>query len=206
MRGLYVITPALADDPEVLHQQVKLAISGGAALIQFRYKGVNSTRRHSLAVAVQAACKDDSIPLIINDHVDLARALDADGLHLGQTDGALALARARLGQDAIIGRTCHGSEALMDEAISAGANYCAFGRLFNSNTKPEAEKLSLLALEKLIKRCPLPVVAIGGITKENGAQILDAGASMLAVCGAVFEATDIAQATYELARLFEGNI
>jgi len=118
----------------------------------------------------------------------------------------LALARARLGQDAIIGRTCHGSEALMDEAISAGANYCAFGRLFNSNTKPEAEKLSLLALEKLIKRCPLPVVAIGGITKENGAQILDAGASMLAVCGAVFEATDIAQATYELARLFEGNI
>ena len=107
--------------------------------------------------------------------------------HLGQKDESLASAREALGPGAIIGRTCHDSTKLMERAVREGATYCAFGRLFKSETKPTASGLSLAKLSELVAACPVPVVAIGGINADNATQVLDTGVSMLAVSGAVFK-------------------
>ena len=130
------------------------------------------------------------------------QTVGAQGVHLGQTDGSLSEVRKDLGADAILGRTCHDSRELMEEAVADGATYCAFGRLFESNTKPAASGLSLRQLGVLVGECPIPVVAIGGITADNGRQVLDTGVSMLAVSGAVFRAKDIGEAARRLTELF----
>ena len=202
MRGLYVITDASIADPDLLYRQVSEAIDGGASLVQFRHKTDDQGLYLALAGAVVESSHQHGVPCLINDNAHIAKALGADGAHLGQTDGSLIEALKELGAEAILGRTCHDSRQLMEEAVADGATYCAFGRLFESNTKPSASGLSLNQLGTLVQLCPLPVVAIGGITADNGRQVLDTGVSMLAVSGAVFRTKDIGEAARRLTELF----
>ena len=202
MRGLYVITDASIANPDLLYRQVSEAIEGGASLVQFRHKTDDQGLYLALAEGVVESCHQYGAPCLINDNAHIVQALGADGAHLGQNDGSLREARTELGTEAIIGRTCHDSKQLMEEAVADGATYCAFGRLFESDTKPSASGLSLNQLRTLVQQCPLPVVAIGGITADNGRQVLDTGVSMLAVSGAVFRTQDIGEATRRLTELF----
>ena len=202
MRGLYVITDASIANPDLLYRQVSEAIDGGASLVQFRHKTDDQSLYLALAEAVVESCQQQGIPCLINDNAHIVKALGADGAHLGQTDGSLSEARKALGIEAILGRTCHDSRQLMEEAVADGATYCAFGRLFESDTKPSASGLSLNQLGILVDQCPLPAVAIGGITADNARHVLDTGVSMLAVSGAVFRTKDIGEATRRLAEFF----
>jgi thiamine-phosphate pyrophosphorylase len=202
MRGLYVITLSTITDPELMYRQVHEAIQGGAVLVQFRHKGADAARHKRLAESVLTACQQNRTPAIMNDSIQQAQALGFDGVHLGQTDGSIEAARQQLGPDAIIGRTCHDSYELMQEAVFAGASYCAFGRLFQSETKPDASGLSLDALAHLVSACKVPVVAIGGITLDNAPEVLAQGVDMLAVSGAVFQKDDVGQAASHFRSLF----
>ncbi len=202
MHGLYAITDASVMDPEVLYRQVRECIDGGASYIQFRHKNPDIELQHALADAVNEACRSQATPLLINDDPELALNIGSAGVHLGQSDGSLTDSRIILGKSAIIGRTCHDSPALMEKAVTDGASYCAFGRLFQSQTKPNAPVISLDVLSQLAKQCTIPIVAIGGITCDNGRAVLDTGVAMLAVCGAIFHKRDIGEASRCLAELF----
>ena len=202
MQGLYVITDASITRPEQLFRQIQETIEGGAAYIQMRHKSDDLGLLEALAEAAIDICCTKRTPCIINDHVLVARGLGAAGVHLGQNDESLACAREALGPGAIIGRTCHDSTKLMERAVQEGATYCAFGRLFKSETKPTASGLSLAKLSELVAVCPVPVVAIGGINADNATQVLDTGVSMLAVSGAVFKAKHIGEAARRLSELF----
>ncbi|RZO79003.1 MAG: thiamine phosphate synthase [Litorivicinaceae bacterium] len=202
MRGLYVVTDASITDPELLYRQVDEAVAGGSRLVQFRHKTTDAGLYLALAEAVLEACRRNFTPCLINDQVSIAKVLAADGAHLGQRDGSLLDARQTLGPHAVLGRTCHGSQEFMDQAVADGASYCAFGRLFDSDTKPQASGLSLHQLKVLVSQCAIPTVAIGGITLDNGRQILDTGVAMLAVSGAVFRSKEIGEAARRLSELF----
>ena len=202
MQGLYVITDASITQPEQLYRQIQETIEGGAACIQMRHKGNDLGLLEALANAAIDICRTKGTPCIINDHVLVARGLGAEGVHLGQNDESLTRAREALGIRAIIGRTCHDSTKLMERAVREGATYCAFGRLFRSETKPAASELSLAKLSELVAACPVPVVAIGGINADNANQVLDTGVSTIAVSGAIFKSKDIGEAARRLSELF----
>ena len=147
-------------------------------------------------------CHRFQASLIINDDIDLCQAVEADGVHLGQADTALAEARYRLGPTAVIGASCHDDPALVAAAEKQGASYIALGRFFPSLTKPEAPAASIGNLRLIRKQTRLPIVAIGGVTADNGSALIDAGADMLAVINYLFAAPDIQRRARELNRLF----
>lgn len=200
-RGLYAITDAsLAGD--ALAEQVEAAIAGGAQVIQYRDKGDDARRREAEARALLAVCKRHGVPLLINDDLTLAARIGAQGVHIGRDDGTLADARARLGTDAIIGVSCYNRLELAQEAAAEGADYVAFGRFFPSATKPGAVQASSEVLIAARRELSCPLVAIGGITAENGRPLIEAGADMLAVIRGVFAAPDITAAARRIAQLF----
>lgn len=203
MHGLYLITPADADDPDQLARDLDLALGGGASWIQFRFKGTDNGLRQALGAAVADTCTLHRVPLIVNDDPILAKDLGATGVHLGQQDGAIATSRGVLGNHVMVGRTCHGSLSLMRQAVAEGADYCAFGRMFDSTTKPDAPGVTLEALADLVRNTPIPTVAIGGITLQNAPSVLATGVNALAVSGAVFKAQDIFQTAVNFATLIK---
>ena len=142
------------------------------------------------------------VPVIINDHVELAFAVGADGVHLGQDDGSIGAARARLGPDAIIGVSCYASLTKARTAAAEGADYLAFGSFFPSQTKPHAVRAGLEVLQ-VARGLGKPLVAIGGILPENGGPLIAAGAQALAVVDGVFGQADIANAARAYQHLFE---
>ncbi|CAI8905434.1 thiamine phosphate synthase [Methylocaldum szegediense] len=186
--GLYAITREAYPDEQALFDAVAAAIRGGAAVIQYRAK----TPRDPLGetAGLLAICRAAGVPLIINDDVDLARRIGADGVHLGKEDMSLTEARATLWPDAIVGVSCYDSVDLAIQAETCGASYVAFGRFFPSKTKPDAPCARLETLAEAKSRLRIPIVAIGGITPENGGLLLKAGADLLAVIEAVFGAPD----------------
>lgn len=191
LTGLYVITdPQLTPSNSLLHQ-VHQAIKGGARIIQYRDKSSPAGLRLQLAQQLRALTLEYNRLLIINDDIELCLQCNADGVHLGQEDTPLEIARQQLGRGKIVGATCHGSIDLAHQAMDRGANYLAFGRFFPSQTKPDAQPAELAYLEEFIARCPLPTVAIGGITLNNAAPLLGAGFNMLAVIQDVFGQDDI---------------
>lgn len=199
LRGLYAITDsALLTDGRLL-PYCEAALRGGARILQYRDKSTDSARRYDEALALQALCQNYNALLIINDDLDLAVQLGA-GLHLGQDDGNLLNARQQLGPDAIIGATCHAQLELAEQALQHTADYVAFGRFYNSQTKPG----SVLATTELLdqaQQLQRPIVAIGGITLENANILIDHGAAMLAVIHGLF-AADSAAAVEQRARAF----
>jgi thiamine-phosphate pyrophosphorylase len=199
-RGLYAITDnALAG--ERLLAAVAAALASGAVAVQYRDKSGDLRRREAEAAALLGLCRRHGRPLLINDDVALAGRIGADGVHLGRSDTALADARRALGPDALIGATCHGSLAFAAEAAAAGASYLAFGAVFASTTKPGAAVIPLETLTAA-RRFNLPVVAIGGITRDNAPAVIAAGADCVAVIGDLWAATDIAAHTRDFTALF----
>lgn len=197
--GLYAITDGPRED---LLAAAREALEGGAAMLQYRDKTRDSARRLREARELAALCRAFAVPLIINDDFGLAHASGAAGVHLGENDGAIADARAALGADAIIGVSCYDSLRRAQDAAAAGADYLAFGAFFPSRTKPAARRATP-GLLRDARRLGLPLVAIGGITRENGGSLIAAGADYLAVVSGVFGASDIRAAARHYAELFD---
>jgi len=200
--GLYAITPDLADTGELL-RRVRAALSGGIRLLQYRNKAATAALRGTQARELQALCSGAGVPLIINDHLDLALECGAAGLHLGGDDGDIAAARARLGPHRLLGASCYDRIGLAEAAIAAGADHVAFGSFFPSGVKPGAARPPVDLITQARSRLRVPVVAIGGITPHNAPQLVAAGADAVAVISAVFGAADIAAAAREFQPLFD---
>lgn len=203
-RGLYAITDSQLIPPGELTRRVSLAIAGGAVMIQYRDKGPATSTGHHEVILLAALCRQQGVPLIINDDVELAAEVGAAGVHLGRDDASLQAARARLGTAAIIGISCYNDLQRAGEAARAGADYVAFGRFFPSCSKPEAVPADPGLLTRATTELAIPVAAIGGITPENGQALLAAGASLLAAIHGVFGQPDIEAAARDYAALFQG--
>ncbi len=198
---LYAITDSQLLPGERLFTAVAEALEGGCRWVQYRDKSNDKTRRLKDAERLLRLCDDQGADLIINDDLALAHHMGA-GLHLGQDDGSPMEARALLGPEAILGVTCHASLALARQALAEGASYLAFGRFFPSLTKPEAPPAPLNLLREARQEWPRTVlVAIGGITVENGPAVLSAGADMLAISHSLFSSGAVRQRAEAFAAL-----
>ncbi len=184
--GLYAITDTTLTPSHTLLEQVRLAICGGARIIQFRDKKSSRDKKTSIASALLTLCRQASVPLIINDDITLAKDISADGVHLGIDDQPITEARRLLGSRAIIGISCYNSYQRAVDAQKKGASYVAFGRFYPSATKPLAVQANLERLQTAKQTLRIPVVAIGGITPRNGPVLAKAGADFLAVVAGVF--------------------
>ena len=199
LRGLYAITDSQLLAGKFL-SYVEAALEGGVTLLQYRDEGNDESRLLREATALLKLCEQYKTRLIINDDAELASRLGV-GVHLGQTDGSLTLARTILGREAIVGATCHGSLELAEQAKADGASYVAFGRFFTSTTKPDAPAIALDILEQARARFHLPIAVIGGVTLENAPQLVAHGADLLAVVHGLFGA-DTTQEVTRRARAF----
>ncbi|MEY6432777.1 thiamine phosphate synthase [Thioalkalicoccus limnaeus] len=200
--GLYLVTPGTPMAPADLAAIVERAIRGGARLVQYRDKDADPATRIAKAEALLGLCRARGVPLIVNDDLGLAARIGADGVHLGRDDPDPRLARARLGPDALIGVSCYADLARALDAATAGADYLAFGSFFRSTTKPNALRADPALLRGARKTLGRPLVAIGGITPDNGGPLIAAGADMLAVVSGVFDAPDCEAAARAYTRLF----
>lgn len=201
IRGLYAVTPD-TDDTAQLTANVEAALLGGAALLQYRNKSADPDLRMRQTHALQALCRKYDVPLIINDHLELVTAVDAAGLHLGKDDTLLSDARASIGPVKLLGASCYNRLEDAVAAVRAGADYVAFGSFFPSAVKPGAVHASPAVLREAKKKLGVPVVAIGGITQDNAAQLIAAGADAVAVISAVFGAPDVRVAAQQFKELF----
>jgi thiamine-phosphate pyrophosphorylase len=192
LRGLYALTPEGAD----LDGELRAALEGGVACVQYRRK--QGTRDE--AAAVVRLCREFGVPVIVNDDIELALEVEADGVHLGRGDGDLAAARKRLGKR-LLGASCYDELARAHAAVAAGADYVAFGSVFASPTKPGAVRAPL-ALFRQASGLGVPLAAIGGITAENAPALVAAGASLLAVISDLFDAPDIRARARQYGELF----
>jgi len=209
IHGLYAIADTRYVLPGLLVEAVEQAIAGGAKWIQYRDKimnaGSQNERRWRQATALKQVCVQHGVRLLINDDVELALQIGADGVHLGRDDCPLGEARTYLGDGAIIGISCYNELARALSAQAQAADYVAFGCFFPSRTKPDAVRASPALLREAKRVLRLPIVAIGGITPENGASLIKAGADALAVIEGVFKQTDIRQAALRYAGLFANH-
>lgn len=188
---LYLITPPKIDNLGDFREQLDAVLATGAvACLQLRLKDVSDDEIKRAAAALMPVCDDHDVAFIVNDRADLAAELDADGVHLGQEDGDVRLARTLLGHEKDIGVTCHDSMHLAYEAGDAGADYVAFGAFFPTDTKETEYQPDLEILSTWDEVTELPCVAIGGITVENCRQLADAGAHFVAVSSGVWQHPD----------------
>ena len=200
--GLYAVTDSNLIPAAELAARVAQAIAGGATVIQYREKQLAAAERHRQAAALVELCHRHAVPLLINDDVELAAAVGAAGVHLGRDDAAIHAARDRLGAGAIIGVSCYNTLQRAQAAAAAGADYVAFGRFFPSHTKPDAVQAEAALLQQARRELELPLVAIGGITPENGGTLLAAGANLLAVIHGVLGQPDVQAAAQRYKDLF----
>lgn len=200
--GLYAIidTAVISTDPATAARR---AILGGARVIQYRDKRGDKAARRQQAESLLGVCRAGRIPLIINDDVALARAVGADGVHLGRGDPGIQSARAELGDQSLIGVSCYNDLERARSAAQGGADYVAFGSFFPSVTKPAAVNAPVSLLTTARAALAIPIVAIGGITPENGQALIAAGADALAVISGIFGQADYCQAARRYAMLFE---
>lgn len=205
LSGLYAVTPDLDDTTELL-RRVGQALQGGLRLLQYRNKPAAAALRREQAGALLALCRAQSVPLVINDDLQLALEIGADGAHLGREDGDLAAARAALGPGKLLGISCYDDIGRAREAKRVGADYVAFGSFFASPTKPGAVRAPLTLLGAAKAELGLPVCAIGGITLQNAPQLIAAGADLLAVITDLFEAPDIRARAAAYTSLFSERV
>lgn len=203
LRGLYAITPELAS-AELLAERAEAALSGGAAILQYRSKSPDAPLRLREAKQLAGLCRARGRIFIVNDDARLALECGADGAHLGSSDGELAAARKLL-RGKLLGASCYDSVASARAAAAAGADYIAFGSVFPSPTKPGAVR-ARLSLFGEARALGVPLVAIGGITLANAPQILAAGADCLAVISDLFDAPDVAARAAAYERLFAHDL
>lgn len=198
MKGLYAITPDVADTAALVHK-VEQVLKAGVAMLQYRNKAISKDKRLLQARELAPLARGYGVPFIINDELDVALAVGANGVHLGKDDGDLAAARGQL-PGKILGASCYNDLDKARAAVRAGATYIAFGSVYPSSTKPAAVRapLSLFGHDLGVPRC-----AIGGITLENAPALIAAGASLLAVISDVFDAPDVGARAAAYRRLFQ---
>lgn len=183
---LYLVTPP-AFDPEAFKRQLEAALGGGdVACLQLRLKGADDDAVRRAARALMPVCHAHDVAFILNDRPDLAAALGADGVHIGQEDADYSRARSAMGSAGIVGVTCHDSKHLAYEAAEQGADYVAFGAFFPTATKEPKTRADVELLRDWSLSMTVPCVAIGGITVENCAPLVEAGADFLAVVSGVW--------------------
>ena len=190
LQGLYVLTDSRVYPHSQWPTRVEAIIEGGAAVIQLRDKILNDDELLPHALKLQEVCMAHKVPLIINDRVELAKKIDADGVHIGKDDKSLKAARDYLGNDFYIGVSCYRDIYAAIRAQQLDADYVAFGRLFPSHTKHDASYCPLSVIQKAAEQIYLPICGIGGITVNNVKKVLQAGASLISVADAVFNADD----------------
>ena len=194
---LYAVTDSMWLGNRTLPEVVKEALEGGATFLQIREKNLAYPEFVKLATEVKAVTDAYHIPYVVDDDVELAKEIDADGVHIGQSDVALVEARRVLGPDKIIGVSAHTvAEAI--EAEKNGADYLGVGSVFTTSTKLDAEAVSKATLKEICEAVSIPVVAIGGIQKDNMLQLKGTKVDGVAVVSAIFAAPDIRKATREL--------
>ena len=201
IEGLYAVTSDITDTDELL-RCVRLALQGGARVLQYRNKTAGAALRQQQAQALRHLTREFHATFIVNDDARLAAHVGADGVHLGGEDGSVAAARTLLGAAKIIGVSCYNRASLAFEAVRKGADYIAFGAFFSSSVKPEAVKAEVALLREMRQQLAVPIVAIGGITQQNGAALVAAGADALAVISALWNAPDIEASAQEFSNLF----
>lgn len=199
--GVYAITP-LCENTAQLLEKVEAALKGGVAAVQYRDKTGDVALRHEQASELLGLCREHEVPLIINDDLRLADLIGADGVHLGKDDSTLREARLILGPEKFIGISCYQHPDLAWSAQAGGADYVAFGSFYPSPTKPQAARATISLLQQAARTLRVPIVAIGGITRDNAQALLDAGADAVAVISALFEAPDVEEAARQLNTLF----
>ncbi len=200
MLRLYAVTDRAWVGAQTLPQQVEAALKGGATCVQLREKHLDDAAIRAEALEISALCKQYHVPFILNDNVALAAECGADGVHLGQEDMDPAQARQILGPDAIIGVSAH-SVAEAKAAVAAGADYLGCGAMFATTTKTDTTTLPKETLRAICEAVPVPVVAIGGIHKENLLSLADCGEAGVALVSAIFAAKDIEAECRELRQL-----
>lgn len=202
MQGLYLVTPNW-DDTVKLLSVTERALSAGVSVLQYRHKDAGVDLRIEQATALQELCRRYRVPFIINDHIDLALQLDADGVHVGGTDTQVAQVRALLGPDKIIGASCYGDMQLAREARAAGASYVAFGGFYPSQVKKYPVTTQPSIIDEALAEVDLPNCVIGGMTPENAAPLVARGAQMVAAISSVYLAADPAVVVQAFNLLFE---
>jgi thiamine-phosphate pyrophosphorylase len=200
-RGLYAVTPD-EGDTRALVDKVTASVAGGARVVQYRNKIASPGLRREQAWALKRACDAHAALLIVNDHAELAREVDAAGVHIGADDGDIAAVRAIVGEGKLIGVSCYKRVELALEARRQGADYVAFGSFFASSVKPGAVRAPIELLREARRALDVPIVAIGGITIDNAPELIEAGADAVAVITAVFGAADVAAAARRFTALF----
>ncbi len=199
LRGLYFVTPEAAPGRTEL---VAAALRGGARIVQYRDKSGDAERRLTEARVIAEHCRTAGALFLVNDDVELCLAVSADGVHLGEDDAGVADARARLGPGALIGASCYNDLQRAHAAADAGADYVAFGSVYPSPTKPNARRADFDLLRRAQRELDIPICAIGGITPENAAPVVAAGADMIAVIQGISEDPDPEAASRRLQSLF----
>ncbi len=201
MKGLYLVTPDW-DDTDRLIAVSEQAIRGGASLLQYRHKTASDTLRHEQATALLKLCRQLNVPLVINDHLQLCEALDADGIHVGGTDASVASMRARLGSSKIVGASCYGDLQLARDAQASGASYVAFGGFYPSRVKKYAVTTTPSIITLALNELNLPICVIGGMTPENSQVLVEHGAHMVAAISSVYSADDPCLAATHFSQMF----
>ena len=201
IKGLYAITPDMAD-LNTLIQKTKMAIEGGAFMVQYRSKIQDRDVKIQQCDAILRLCREYKVPCIVNDDVDMCRILKADGVHLGEKDDNIAEVRSILGGDAIIGSSCYDQLSRAKEAQKEGASYVAFGAMFETSTKPHAPRASLALLREAKSQIQIPIVAIGGITMNNAHEVIETGIDAIAVINSLYESNSIKETAETFSRMF----
>ena len=202
---LYAVTDRHWLNGRTLYEVVKESLDGGVTFLQLREKTLDEAHFLEEAKELQKLCKEYKVPFIINDNVDIAVAMNADGVHVGQSDMEALDVRKTLGEDKIIGVTAKTVEQAL-KAQAHGADYLGVGAVFGTTSKADATKLDHKVLKEICETVDIPVVAIGGITGENVTELAGNGICGVAVISAVFGQPDIEQATKELKEKVEGML
>jgi len=199
--GLYLVTPDW-DDTARLLATTEQALKGGVGLLQYRHKTADAAQRLEQASALQALAKQYGVPFIINDFIELCLELNADGIHVGGTDLAVAEVRKQVGPDRILGSSCYGSLELAHAAQDAGASYVAFGGFYPSRVKKYPVTTPPTIVSDWKQQGKVPSVVIGGMTRDNSAPLVAHGADMVAAISSVYLADDPQQAARDFGTLF----
>ncbi len=198
---LYLVTDRNLMSTNNLETAVENAINGGVTMVQIREKSASSLEFYEQAIRIKKLTGRYSIPLVVNDRIDIALAIGADGIHIGQNDIPASVARKIIGKNMLLGVSASSvKEAL--QAQNDGADYLGIGAMFSTGTKTDAKTVSMEELQRIRKAVSIPIVAIGGISKKNAAYFRDMGVDGLAVVSAVIAQPDIKAATEELKFLF----
>ena len=198
--SLYLVTDK-SDDVEKFLNTIEEAIKGGVTVVQIREKTADTLDFYNLALKVKEITTKYDVPLIINDRVDIAMAVDADGVHVGQSDMPCDVTRRLIGEDKILGV----SAATVQEAKKAqenGADYIGTGAVFPTQTKDDADSVTKEELEEIVKSIDIPVVAIGGITLDNASELADTGIKGLSVVSAIMSSENPKKSSQELLKIF----